>query len=118
PNLPASLPFQRSPKETFWVSTLLCSTKLTQNVDLLALLNWKAHPDRVLDILGRLRQISGEEIVKFLRDVLDTLFCLLDDNTDKYGPLVFQSGRRGRDLFWESSRIDGSQTEMMLLPGT
>ncbi|KAJ3586458.1 hypothetical protein NHX12_012856, partial [Muraenolepis orangiensis] len=91
PNLPANLPFQRSPKETFWVSTLLCSTKLTQNVDLLALLNWKAHPDRVLDILGRLRQISGEEIVKFLRDVLDTLFCLLDDNTDKYGPLVFQS---------------------------
>ncbi|KAM7404876.1 hypothetical protein PAMP_012187 [Pampus punctatissimus] len=91
PNLPANLPFQRSPKETFWVSTILCSTKLTQNVDLLALLNWKAHPDRVLDILGRLRQISGEEIVKFLRDVLDTLFCLLDDNTDKYGPLVFQS---------------------------
>lgn len=33
-------------------------------MDLLALLNWKAHPDRVLDILGRLRQISGEEIVK------------------------------------------------------
>lgn len=95
PNLPANLPFQRSPKETFWVSTILCSTKLTQNgnlkpyllsfcmyrirqfpsdsneydfilfsVDLLALLNWKAHPDRVLDILGRLRQISGEEIVK------------------------------------------------------
>lgn len=28
---------------------------------------------------------------QFLRDVLDTLFCLLDDNTDKYGPLVFQS---------------------------
>uniref|UniRef100_A0A8C7XIS9 Dedicator of cytokinesis 3 n=1 Tax=Oryzias sinensis TaxID=183150 RepID=A0A8C7XIS9_9TELE len=91
PTLPANLPFQRSPKETFWVSTILCSTKLTQNVDLLALLNWKAHPDRILDILGRLRQISGEEIVKFLRDVLDTLFCLLDDNTDKYGPLVFQS---------------------------
>uniref|UniRef100_M4AMW0 Dedicator of cytokinesis 3 n=1 Tax=Xiphophorus maculatus TaxID=8083 RepID=M4AMW0_XIPMA len=91
PNMPTNLPFQRSPKETFWVSTILCSTKLTQNVDLLALLNWKAHPDRVLDILGRLRQISGEEIVKFLRDVLDTLFCLLDDNTDKYGPLVFQS---------------------------
>uniref|UniRef100_A0A3Q2XU00 Dedicator of cytokinesis 3 n=1 Tax=Hippocampus comes TaxID=109280 RepID=A0A3Q2XU00_HIPCM len=91
PNLPANLPFQRSPKETFWVSTILCSTKLTQNVDLLALLNWKTHPDRVLDILGRLRQISGEELVKFLRDLLDTLFCLLDDNTDKYGPLVFQS---------------------------
>lgn len=34
------------------------------SVELLALLNWKAHPDRVLDILGRLRQISGEEIIK------------------------------------------------------
>uniref|UniRef100_A0A8B9KJW0 Dedicator of cytokinesis 3 n=1 Tax=Astyanax mexicanus TaxID=7994 RepID=A0A8B9KJW0_ASTMX len=34
---------------------------------------------------------SGEEIVKFLQDILDTLFSILDDNTDKYGPLVFQS---------------------------
>uniref|UniRef100_A0A8C7S5S2 Dedicator of cytokinesis 3 n=1 Tax=Oncorhynchus mykiss TaxID=8022 RepID=A0A8C7S5S2_ONCMY len=31
PNLPSTLPFQRNPKETFWVSTQLCSTKLTQN---------------------------------------------------------------------------------------
>lgn len=33
-------------------------------VDLLALLKWKTHPDRVMDILGRLRHVSGEEIVK------------------------------------------------------
>uniref|UniRef100_A0A8K9Y208 Dedicator of cytokinesis 3 n=1 Tax=Oncorhynchus mykiss TaxID=8022 RepID=A0A8K9Y208_ONCMY len=78
-------------KETLWISTQLSSTKLTQNVDLLALLKWKAHPDRVMDILGRLRHVSGEEIVKFLQDILDTLFSILDDNTDKYGPLVFQS---------------------------
>ncbi|KAJ8264806.1 hypothetical protein COCON_G00139050 [Conger conger] len=90
-SVPASLTFQRSTKETLWVSTQLSSTKLTQNVDLLALLKWKAHPDRVTDILGRLRHISGEEIVKFLQDILDTLFTILDDNTDKYGPLVFQS---------------------------
>ncbi|XP_030639791.1 dedicator of cytokinesis protein 3-like [Chanos chanos] len=91
PAIPASFPFQRSNKETFCISTQLASTKLTQNADLLTLLKWKAYPERVLDVLGRLRLISGEEIVKFLQDVLDTLFSLLDDNTDKYGPLVFQS---------------------------
>ncbi|KAM8915563.1 dedicator of cytokinesis protein 3-like isoform 2-T2 [Spinachia spinachia] len=91
PSIPSSLIFQRSAKENFWISTQLSSTKLTQNVDLLALLKWKAHPERVMDILGRLRHVSGEEIVKFLQDILDTLFSILDDNTDKYGPLVFQS---------------------------
>ncbi|KAJ7999325.1 hypothetical protein DPEC_G00193210 [Dallia pectoralis] len=90
-NIPASLIFQRSTKETLWIFTQLSSTKLTQNVDLLALLKWKSYPDRVMDILGRLRHVSGEEIVKFLQDILDTLFSILDDNTDKYGPLVFQS---------------------------
>nr|XP_033781897.1 dedicator of cytokinesis protein 3 isoform X1 [Geotrypetes seraphini] len=91
PNIPSSLIFQRSTKESFWISTQLSSTKLTQNVDLLALLKWKAYPDRIMDILGKLRQISGEEIVKFLQDILDTLFVILDDNTEKYGLLVFQS---------------------------
>ncbi|KAL4646337.1 dedicator of cytokinesis protein 3-like isoform X1 [Arapaima gigas] len=91
PGSTSSPTFQRSPKELLWVSTQLCSSKLTQNVDVLALLNWKSHPDRVIDILGRLRYISGEEIVKFLQNILDTLFSILEDNTDKYGPLVFQS---------------------------
>uniref|UniRef100_A0A803T6X3 Dedicator of cytokinesis 3 n=1 Tax=Anolis carolinensis TaxID=28377 RepID=A0A803T6X3_ANOCA len=100
PNIPSSLIFQRSTKESFSISTQLSSTKLTQNgtfcvlnflLDLLALLKWKAYPDRVMDILGRLRHVSGEEIVKFLQDILDTLFVILDDNTEKYGLLVFQS---------------------------
>ncbi|KAE8611915.1 hypothetical protein XENTR_v10012636 [Xenopus tropicalis] len=91
PNIPSSLIFQRSAKETFCISTQLSSTKLTQNVDLLALLKWKAYPDRILDILGRLRHVNGEEIVKFLQDILDTLFVILDENTEKYGLLVFQS---------------------------
>lgn len=38
-----------------------------------------------------LRLVPFFSLPQFLRDVLDTLFCLLDDNTDKYGPLVFQS---------------------------
>lgn len=46
-------------------------------VDLLALLKWKAYPDRVMDILGRLRHVSGEEIVKVLHEI--TAFgCLCD----------------------------------------
>ncbi|XP_077459447.1 dedicator of cytokinesis protein 3-like isoform X1 [Stigmatopora argus] len=90
PGLPEPA-FQRSAKESFWISTQLSSTKLTQNADLLALLKWKAHPERVGDILARVRNVNGEEIVKFLQDILDTLFSILDDNTDKYGPLVFQS---------------------------
>lgn len=28
---------------------------------------------------------------QFLQDILDTLFSILDDNTDKYGLLIFQS---------------------------
>lgn len=57
----------------FSLSVQLHSTRfelILFSVDLLALLNWKAHPDRVLDILGRLRQISGEEIVKVPADHL------------------------------------------------
>ncbi|KAG9335307.1 hypothetical protein JZ751_005412 [Albula glossodonta] len=79
-------------------------TTLSDESHELYIYKWKAHPDRVMDILGRLRHVSGEEIVKvsgtlgilpghagFLQDILDTLFSILDDNTDKYGPLVFQS---------------------------
>lgn len=35
--------------------------------------------------------ITVLQFLQFLQDILDTLFSILDDNTDKYGPLVFQS---------------------------
>uniref|UniRef100_G3N402 Dedicator of cytokinesis 3 n=1 Tax=Gasterosteus aculeatus aculeatus TaxID=481459 RepID=G3N402_GASAC len=75
PSIPSSLIFQRSTKENFWISTQLSSTKLTQNGTQLT-------GDRPIHLV-----ISPS----FLQDILDTLFSILDDNTDKYGPLVFQS---------------------------
>ncbi|XP_012533282.2 dedicator of cytokinesis protein 3 isoform X1 [Monomorium pharaonis] len=85
--------FSRSPKETVFVHTLLCSTKLTQNVDLLSLLQWKAHPERISEALGRVLRLDGEELVKFLQDILDALFAMFhteDGNSTAHSGLVFQ----------------------------
>ncbi|KAL1116518.1 hypothetical protein AAG570_004990 [Ranatra chinensis] len=84
--------FPTSHKETVTVRTLLCSTKLTQNVDLLSLLQWKAHPERIQDALGRALRLAGEELVKFLQDVLDALFGMFsteDGNSTAHSGLVF-----------------------------
>ncbi|KAK9889845.1 hypothetical protein WA026_007208 [Henosepilachna vigintioctopunctata] len=91
-NHEASGQFSRSHKEGVFVKTLLCSTKLTQNVDLLALLRWKSHPEKIQDSLQRVLKLGDEELVKFLQDVLDALFALFsteDGNSTQYSGLVF-----------------------------
>ena len=90
---PGVPPFTRSPKEAVFITTLLCSTKLTQNVDLLSLLQWKAHPERIAEALGRVLRLGGEELVKFLQDILDALFSMFhteDGNSTAHSGLVFQ----------------------------
>ncbi|XP_044271519.1 dedicator of cytokinesis protein 3 isoform X2 [Tribolium madens] len=84
--------FSRSHKEVVFVRTLLCSTKLTQNVDLLALLRWKSHPEKIQDSLQKVLRLGDEELIKFLQDVLDALFALFsteDGNSTAYSGLVF-----------------------------
>ncbi|XP_074109684.1 dedicator of cytokinesis spg isoform X2 [Cotesia typhae] len=85
--------FTRSSKEAVFIKTLLCSTKLTQNVDLLSLLQWKAHPEKISEALGRVLRLDGEELVKFLQDILDALFAMFhteDGNSTAHSGLVFQ----------------------------
>ncbi|KAL4612732.1 dedicator of cytokinesis protein 4-like, partial [Arapaima gigas] len=93
PFLKASLPLNsqaaKSPKESFWITSFLCSTKLTQNGDMLDLLKWRVHPEKVGESLSKLKEIDGSEIVKFLQDTLDTLFGILDENSQRYGLKVF-----------------------------
>ncbi|RXN23373.1 dedicator of cytokinesis 4-like protein [Labeo rohita] len=79
----------KNSKESFWIQSSLCSTKLTQNGDMLDLLKWRVHPDRIIDCLSKLKDIDGTEIVKFLQDTMDTLFGILDESPQRYGLKVF-----------------------------
>ncbi|XP_074603894.1 dedicator of cytokinesis spg isoform X2 [Brevipalpus obovatus] len=82
----------RSNKESVHVRTLLCSTKLTQNSDLLTLLKWRSNPHTIQEALSKVKRLNGEEIVKFLQDILDALFSMFsthDGNYPKHSFLVF-----------------------------
>ncbi|XP_065372195.1 dedicator of cytokinesis protein 3 isoform X2 [Calliphora vicina] len=84
--------FHRSSKEVFVMKSLLCSTKLTQNVDLLSLLQWRAHPEKIQDSLTGVLRLNDEELVKFLQDVLDALFAMFSNeegNSTQHSGLVF-----------------------------
>lgn len=69
---------------------LVCS--LIFIVDLLGLLNWISHPEVLKDSLAALMKVDGEEVVKFLQDVLDALFNILMQNSDSdlYDNMVFE----------------------------
>lgn len=89
---PSATGFTWASKDVLSIETNLCSTKLTQDVVLLGLLNWSSDTNLLEDSLKALIQVDKKEIVKFLPDVLDALFNILvqNDNNEKYDDLVFK----------------------------
>ncbi|XP_056000807.1 dedicator of cytokinesis protein 3-like isoform X2 [Ostrea edulis] len=87
-----SLPYVRSPKETIQVSTKLTSTKFTQTSELLGILKWR---DCISDLdknLDKMMNLQGGEIMKFLSDILDALFEMLQAGSQtQYYTKVFHA---------------------------
>ncbi|KAG5670986.1 hypothetical protein PVAND_001211 [Polypedilum vanderplanki] len=91
---PSLAPYSLLPKDTFVIDVNLCSTKLTQDVDLLGLLQWNNNTNKEtleISLNQLLKPVPSEEIVKFLQDILDALFNILVQNDEMlYDDLVFQ----------------------------
>jgi len=75
-------------KDTLTIRSSLCSTKFTQNPVLLRLLNWETQDKEILSTLLTKFTFVGEgEIVKFLRDIFDSLFGILVSQSNQAGEL-------------------------------
>lgn len=64
----------RSAKESCFVETLLCSTKLTQNGQLLNLFKWREKVSILESVLADFKQVKSTEVIKFHADILSVLF--------------------------------------------
>lgn len=86
---PSSQGFSFMSKDSFVVRTNLCSTRLTQDAQLLSLLNWQSNLDKLEQSLENLLQVDLAEMVKFLQDILDALFNIFYAYQD-HEKLVFK----------------------------
>jgi dedicator of cytokinesis protein 3 len=75
-------------KDSLTIRSSLCSTKYTQNPVLLRLLNWEQQDkDLLTTLLTKFTFVGEGEIVKFLRDIFDSLFAILVSQSNQSGDL-------------------------------
>ncbi|KAJ7045388.1 C2 domain in Dock180 and Zizimin proteins-domain-containing protein [Mycena alexandri] len=76
-------------RDTLTLRSSLCSTKFTQNPVLLSLLSWERLADRELlsTVLTKFTFVGEGEIVKFLRDIFDSLFGILVSQNNQSGEM-------------------------------
>ncbi|RDB25377.1 Dedicator of cytokinesis protein 3 [Hypsizygus marmoreus] len=76
-------------RDTLTIRSSLCSTRFTQNPVLLHLLNWEKLGDKELltAVLSKFTFVGEGEIVKFLRDIFDSLFGILVSHGNQSGEM-------------------------------
>jgi dedicator of cytokinesis protein 3 len=76
-------------RDTLLIRSSLCSTVFTQNSVLLSLLNWQTSHDKELisAVLTKFTFVGELEIVKFLRDIFDSLFGILISQHNQSGEM-------------------------------
>ncbi|KAI0717219.1 cytoplasmic protein [Cerioporus squamosus] len=76
-------------RDSLVIRSSLCSTRFTQNSVLLSLLNWEQITDKELlsTILSKFTFVGEVEIVKFLRDIFDSLFAILVSGNNQSGEM-------------------------------
>ncbi|KAJ7594838.1 C2 domain in Dock180 and Zizimin proteins-domain-containing protein [Mycena floridula] len=86
---PDLLRFAPPIRDTLTIRSSLCSTRFTQNAVLLSLLNWEKISDRELlsTVLTKFTFVGEGEIVKFLRDIFDSLFGILVSQNNQAGEI-------------------------------
>jgi hypothetical protein len=60
------------------VSTLLLSTKYSDNVPLMSLLNWKGSQQSITDILNKCLIIGKKDVAKFHKEIFETLMEIME----------------------------------------
>jgi dedicator of cytokinesis protein 3 len=75
--------------DSLTIRSFLCSTKVTQNPELLGLLHWEQLADKqeLCTILSKFTFVGEVEIVKFLRDIFDSLFAILIGHINEEGDM-------------------------------